>query len=74
MPHSSAPGTRRAISTAVSASADERQQHRPAVQIAERHQRARRGDDETGPLEADRRDQQADAGGDRMLERLRESP
>ena len=48
-----------------------RQQHRPAVQVAERHQRARGGDDQAGPLQADHRDQQPDAGGDGMLERGR---
>ena len=54
---------------AVSASAADREQHRPAVQVAERHERARRGDDEPGPLQADHRDQQPDAGGNRVLDR-----
>ena len=49
----------------------DRQERRPAVQVAERDQRSRRSDDEAGPLESNRRDQQADAGGDRMLQRLR---
>ena len=39
------------------------------MQIAERDERARRGDDEARPLQADHRDQQADAGRDGVLER-----
>ncbi len=69
MPQSSAPGTRRAISTAVSTSATIATTTGPAVQVAQRDQRARRGDDETGPLQTDGRDQQSNPRRDRMFDR-----
>jgi hypothetical protein len=50
----------------------ERDQHGGLVKIAERDERARRGADEAGPLEADERQEEADARGDRVLQRGRD--
>ena len=48
--------------------AEEREEHRPAVQAAERDERAGAGHDDARPLQADEGDQQADAHGNRVLE------
>ena len=70
MPISSAPLTRRAISTAMSASVPSARSTGGDVSRTERHERAGRIDDDAAPLEADQRDEQADAGADRVFERI----
>ena len=49
----------------------ERKGHGRRRQWTERHERAGRIDDDAAPLEADQRDQQPDAGADRVFERIR---
>ena len=52
--------------------AQRRHHDRPALEVAVLHQRRRIADHDAGVLERDQRQEQADAGGDRHLERLRD--
>ena len=52
----------------------DRDHSRGQAQIAQRHERAWRRDDESRPLQPDGGDQQPDAGRNRVLQRRRESP